>query len=188
VETLYFARRPFPYGPHPIEDFLDQHQVFKLNGQRNDEPLVRLGFCALLPPGAQIHACGHCQATFSSAMGLETHGVKRHPRNGHAAGPTIVDDRGAPRSPEALERETAATTPAHDLVRALEAKARMEERRLDEMAPLYMDKTKASIAAGEGVYEMQPAVDAPAAKPEKAKGRGRAARGARGATKKRRTP
>lgn len=120
---LYYARRPFDY----TDDIrLDQGQVTRLVGVVNDEPLVRLGY---LGKRSDLHdlptplpRCGRCGADFVAERFRDMHGDKRHrPRQ------TGLD-----------------ASPAGAGVAYADESDDAEERRLEQEAPLYWDKTQAS--------------------------------------------
>jgi hypothetical protein len=109
------------YGRNGEEQRLDRGQILTLSGLINDEKLVRLGYVALVSKGVAIVECGKCGAKFATDGGLASHGRERH----RSAGPdVIIGPNGIPagfRSDQKGERE-------------------------DAIAPLYLDKTKASLA------------------------------------------
>ncbi len=92
----------------------DRGQLIQLQGYPNDERLVRLGYVAALEKGAETYACAVCGGQFIGIRERTQHGDKRH----------------APR------RER---TPADE-----DAADEAEDRMLDTVAPLYLDKTAAS--------------------------------------------
>lgn len=92
----------------------DRGQLIQLQGYPNDERLVRLGYVAALEKGAETYACSVCGGQFIGIRERTQHGDKRH----------------------APKREL---TPADE-----DALADQEDRMLDAVAPLYLDKTTAS--------------------------------------------
>lgn len=121
--TLYWARRPFGYDG----DDLDRGQVVGFTGARNDEKLIRLGYVLALVPENKPLSCRKCKARFIDLNTLNAHGDKQH---GKKAARTDVpfSERGA------TVDETAGA--AQQLEK--------EQRRLDQDAPLNLDKTAAS--------------------------------------------
>jgi len=93
---------------------LDRGQVFELEGAANDEKLVRLGYVAELSRDVRPVECGECGAKFVDESMRGGHGNKRHV------------DRFAKSEAE------------------LEAEADSEERRMNTLAPLDLEKTAAS--------------------------------------------
>lgn len=76
MPKLFAARRPFDYTD---EVSLDQGQVFELQGRRNDEPLIRLGYCEALTGNPKTLDCRLCGGKFLDEPSLNRHGRKRHP-------------------------------------------------------------------------------------------------------------
>ena len=118
---LYYARRPFGYTEGLT---VDQGQVVELRGVINDEVLVRLGYFAQVkePERPGLVQCGVCGQTFLTAHFRERHGDRRH----------------RPR-PEGMDASPAGAGLAY-----ADDSGDAEERRLDQEAPLYLDKTQAS--------------------------------------------
>lgn len=141
----YYARRPFDYD----EESFDHGQVIELTGQRNDEKLLRLGYVAEIPGSVHsLSECGPCGGKkFIGAGERDAHGKQRH--SDRFAGLSDVD-------------RAAAEEEAADKL----------EKRLERVAPIHFDRTKASIDAGEGaavVTTKEPGPSAPgggAGKPE----------------------
>lgn len=80
LDDLYWARRPFQYGPDAVEDQLDRGQIFKLRGERLDEKLTRLGYCAKLEERVEPVECGECGKRFVDEGARHGHGQQRHRR------------------------------------------------------------------------------------------------------------
>ncbi len=128
--TLYWARRPFGYSGQD----LDRGQIVAMTGAINDEKLIRLGYVLSVLPDDRPHACRFCPARFIDLETLNAHGAKRHRDRDedldvdttgrvvgrYASGATIDETAGRVQQ---LERE---------------------ERLMNEVAPLNLDKTKAS--------------------------------------------
>lgn len=117
----YYARRPFQY----LDDvFVDQGQLVELAGVINDEKLTRLGY---FEEAGELHtrhatACGECGARFITDALRDRHGTLRH----------------RTREP-ALDM---ASSGAGDAFADTSGDA--EERRLEQEAPLYLDRSEAS--------------------------------------------
>jgi hypothetical protein len=118
---LYYARRPFGYTDAL---YVDQGQVVELADAINDEKLTRLGYFELLTPDQRSHLmqCGECGARFLNAHFRDRHGDRQHRNRGRGlevspagAGGYYADDAGE-----------------------------AEERRLEQEAPLYIEKSEAS--------------------------------------------
>lgn len=123
---------------------MEPGRVFKLHGAINDEKLVRLGW--LEPYKGDTLACRMCGAEFESENARATHGANVH------------DPRPTPSMCEVpinkANRRERTTYSAEDIAeeRAIQAAASRQaqiededrERRLEQEAPLYMDKTAAS--------------------------------------------
>jgi len=121
MSETYFARRSMTYGRNGEEQRLDRGQILTLSGLINDEKLVRLGYVALVSKGVAIVECGKCGAKFATDEGLASHGRERHRS---AQSDVIINQDGRPvgfKSDQKGERE-------------------------DAIAPLYLDKTKASLS------------------------------------------
>lgn len=95
----------------------DRGQLIQLGGYPNDDRLIRLGYVAALEKGAEIYDCAVCGGRFIGLRERTQHGDKRH------APPRVM-------------------TPAEE-----DAAAESEERMLDTVAPLYLEKTAASTGA-----------------------------------------
>jgi len=101
-----WARRPFQYGNRQ----LDRGQVFELGGARNDERLLRLGYCeAWKGKRNELHECAACGALFVGGNEREGHYERKHVR--------------VELSPEEEDR-----------------RIDREERYLNEVAPVYVEK------------------------------------------------
>lgn len=120
---LYWARRPFGYDGQD----LDRGQIVGLRGARNDEKLIRLGYVLALIPENKPFACRKCSATFIDLNTLNAHGDKHHGKK-------------APRTdvPYSAKGNTVDDT-AGDAQRF-----EKEQQRMDQDAPLNLDKTAAS--------------------------------------------
>lgn len=104
-----WARRPFGYGSLA----LDRGQVFELTGARNDDKLLRLGYCEeWRGKKADAHECPACGAKFIGGNERAGHYERRHVR--------------VELSPEEEDR-----------------RSDREESFLAEVAPIYMDKVAA---------------------------------------------
>lgn len=73
-EVRHVARWPIGYGALN----LDRGQVFALQGEINDEKLVRLGYVSELPKGAEVYRCAPCGAEFVGISERDAHGRDRH--------------------------------------------------------------------------------------------------------------
>jgi hypothetical protein len=115
---LYYARRPFQY----LDDlFVDQGQVVELAGVVNDEVLTRLGYFDRV----QVHLraltqCGECGASFISDQMRDRHGRLRHGTRERS-----------------LEMRAAGAGGMY-----ADTAGEAEERRLEQEAPLYLDKSQ----------------------------------------------
>lgn len=96
---------------------VDRGQVLELLGLRNDEKLIRLGFVLELRRGEHICPCGVCGAQFVGDNELNAHGAMRHANRFQQLSPEEEDRQ--------LDRQ---------------------EKMLEQVAPLYLDKTAASAA------------------------------------------
>ncbi len=111
MADIAIARRPMGYGARYPQ--LDRGQVFELTGQPNDEKLVRLGYCEVIPETYETSDCGRCGARFIDDATRAAHGRNKH-----------------------IDR---VLTPLEE-----DQRADREERQLQELAPLNMEKTEAS--------------------------------------------
>lgn len=118
---LYYARRPFQYDN---DLYVDQGQVVELRGLLNDEKLARLGYFELLTPAQRSHLtqCGECGAKFLTALFRDRHGDRQHRNRGSS-----------------LE-----ASPAGAGGYFADSEGDAEERRLEQEAPLYIEKSEAS--------------------------------------------
>ena len=78
MPKLHAARRPFDYTDGVS---LDQGQVFTPRGLPNDEPLIRLGYCAPIDAKTKTFDCRLCGGKFVDEPSLNYHGRSRHPKN-----------------------------------------------------------------------------------------------------------
>lgn len=119
---LYYARRPFQYLDTL---FVDQGQVVELAGVLNDEKLVRLGYFekATAVQTRHLTPCGECGAAFLSDALRDRHGSLRH---------RTRESRG-------LDMAAAGAGGMY-----ADTYGEAEERRLEQEAPLYLDKSQAS--------------------------------------------
>lgn len=142
-EQFYWARRPFTYDGRE----LDRGVVIKLTGAKNDEKLLRLGYLAEVDPKAGLSECGRCGAWFHDMSMRDGHGKLRHGPVGR--GPRVVNlEDLSPAQQAALladvdqyetERPGFMGDPSDQEVEA-------GERYLQEVAPLFLDKSAASRA------------------------------------------
>lgn len=125
----YVARVPFDYGATA----LDRGQITTLAGAANDEKLTRLGYLALLDTQATTYQCAQCGAEFVGVHERTAHGDKRHRerRRRMADLRTIADSGGGGAVTYAIDDEE-------------DREAEREDRMLDQIAPLYLEKTRAS--------------------------------------------
>lgn len=137
-EPRYFARRgPFGYGSH---DVLDRGQVIILERLANDEKLVRLGYLEPLSENVETYTCAECGAEFIGEPERRGHGDRRHrvdpydrfDPNATAAPMTGGRDRG--------QRLANAQAMRGDVL----AEQAAETALLNDVAPIYWDKTAAS--------------------------------------------
>jgi hypothetical protein len=131
--TLYWARRPFGYSGQE----LDRGQVVGLTGALNDEKLVRLGYVLSVLPDDRPHACRFCKAKFIDLETLNAHGAKRH-RN-------LDEDLDLPASRVAMGKDgpvEAGLTIDDNAVRVQELER--EEHQMESVAPLHLDRTRAT--------------------------------------------
>jgi hypothetical protein len=130
----FYATRPFEYNGRD----LDRGQILgELDGCRNDEKLVRLGYVAKVPNGT-FSECGKCGARF----------IDQPLRNGH------------------VKRRHARHRPVDPRLEDIEFER--EERKLQQVAPLNLDKTTATMEMG-GPMPVEiapPSSDPPAPAPE----------------------
>jgi hypothetical protein len=123
---LYWARRAFDYGEEP----LDRGQIVALLGLVNDKKLDRLGYIVALRRSDEVFPCRYCAAKFVDLNTLNAHGAKRHHDKDRR--PDV------PFSPRGVTvDENAAETQAFE----------REQKQLDQIAPLNLDKTEASRGA-----------------------------------------
>jgi hypothetical protein len=156
TEKKYYARRPIGYGGREY----DRGQVLNLEGLRNDEKLVRLGHVSELRHDQYTTQCGVCSAWFVGDAELNGHGAARH------------SDRFASREsrlreallsledePDAERRRDKREDILRQFASMQDQNADREQKILEETAPLYLDKTAASLAEGakgEGFKALKP--------------------------------
>ncbi|MDD5034124.1 MAG: hypothetical protein PHE55_05145 [Methylococcaceae bacterium] len=115
---LYWCRRPFDYDGRPRY----RGQIIKLVGLRNDEKLVRLGYAAPHPVGTDVWECGQCGEKF----------IDKGSRDGHVKAQHL-------RANEPLRVGMSGPAP-------IDVEGEAEERHLEAIAPLHLDRTAASLA------------------------------------------
>lgn len=114
---LYYARRPHGYGKVFKEwgEFVELDPKLNVGPQGGNERLLRLGYLAEFDgTDNDLFECSHCHKLFASIMHRNTHGDKVHRRN-RVLNPLEED--------EAIDKE---------------------EARVNELAPIYFEKTIAS--------------------------------------------
>lgn len=110
------AKRVYARRPHGYGDKqLDRGQVIELQNLRNDEKLQRLGFLMELPKNTSLRECNRCGAKF----------IDEGLRNAHYEKLHELGELLTPEDEDYLEES--------------------EEKELNEVAPLFLDKTKASL-------------------------------------------
>lgn len=108
-----WAQRPIQYAGLN----LDRGQIHKLQGAKNDEKLLRLGYLAEWKPGIHgRHACRYCGGEFVDLRMLNSHGDKTHTARAAELSPMEEDEL-----------------------------ASREEKTLQQTAPLNLDKTAATL-------------------------------------------
>lgn len=136
TRKIYFARRPFGYGGQD----LDREQILKLKGLINDEQIDRIGYIAEVPHGVTFVTCRSCGVQFLSMSARDAHARKRHE-------PPPPPPEMEPRQDEETETEY------EDRKRAFlaqvqadeDARIEREEAEQNARAPLYLDRTEASL-------------------------------------------
>jgi len=134
-KEVYAVRRRFTaYDELPGDTGL----VFALRGHRLDEKLVRLGYVEKVEGNHALATCGICGLSFLTERHRDAHGDLRH--NPHRDLDAII----AAGMVSALEGMPAySATGIHGaMVEDLSGDA--EERHLEQEAPLYLEKTRAS--------------------------------------------
>lgn len=80
-EVLEKAGKDFvrALSPFQYEDLhLSRHQVFQLQGKRNDEKLIAMRYLIRVREGTELHQCAECGALFEDPHWLEAHGDTWH--------------------------------------------------------------------------------------------------------------
>lgn len=109
VGKEYASRRPMLYAGQQLH----RGQIFKMVSARNNEVLLRLGYCNNFNRKDERYTCAECGVQFVDMGCREGHGKEVH------------------REKPMDERE-------------LERFEDQQERRINEVAPLYLEKTKAA--------------------------------------------
>lgn len=142
-QSKYYVRRPvqMTYGPYLLDEGLI---IPKLLNVGKEEAMIRLGYIEEYSSKESIE-CGECGNKFTNMQSRDRHYKKRH---GVRRGPKIVNIEDlSEEQRQALKEEAASweTAPQQFMVGDPEdAEVAAEERRLEQVAPLHMDKTKAS--------------------------------------------
>jgi len=138
---LFWARRPIQYG----QTQLDRGAIMRLAGKINDEKLVRLGYLAPLPEGHESSECGDCGTEYYDSLMRDGHVKLRHRP---AIGPRVVniDDLNPAEKARMLSETLEYETQPPALIGDLES-TEQQEKRLEQVAPLYVEKSKASQRA-----------------------------------------
>jgi len=144
MQTEVWARRSFAYSG--VEH--SRGSIFSLCGMRNDEKLVRLGYvrkCTELDLERKVQ-CGVCGAWFIGVQERDLHGKKMH---------------GSREMLRPVAGSKIETPPSARLTGSQErggiedeSSAVAEERKTNQMAPLYLENTAASRDAGVGGIEI----------------------------------
>lgn len=115
AQKLYWARRPLPGYGRDNKPY-DQGEMLKLQGTPNDERMLRLGYIEEFQPPRKTWKPAQCG---KCGRKFQSEGFRdQHGRNAHrrrALNPIQEDER-----------------------------AEKQERRLNETAPLYLDRTQAA--------------------------------------------
>ena len=148
-KMLYWCRRPFDYDAGLS---FDREQIIELHGLRNDEKLIRLGYVQELKGNDfQVCECAVCGAQFISMNGRDTHIKMRH--SNFAASREVAPTKIFP----GVERDALYDEIGHRIEVAAAQDIsfpEQQEKRLEQVAPLYLDKTEATRSSGDAVYEV----------------------------------
>lgn len=129
------------YGPYPGDPGLIIPKLLNLG---KDEQLLRLGYIEEYKQKDQFE-CGRCGNKFSTMQWRDSHFRKRH---GERFGPIIRNIEDLNEAQKQLLKDSAAdyqTMPGDFMIPDPEdSRLLAEEKHLDAVAPLYLDKTKAS--------------------------------------------
>ena len=136
---LYWVRRPFQYGPKQ----LDRGLVIRLVGMTNDEKLIRLGFLNPLGGEVETSECGKCNSEFLDSGTRDAHVRRTHAPRGRER-VVNIDDLSPSERTRMLSETLQYETEVPGLFGTVDAEAEKEERFLQEVAPLHLDKTEAS--------------------------------------------
>lgn len=86
-------------SPFQYEDLhLSRHQVFELQGKRNDEKLIAMRYVVRVEEGTELVQCAECGALFQDPHWLEAHGDMWH---------SLVCECGYSPQPGTLDPQTA---------------------------------------------------------------------------------
>ena len=121
LRKTYWCRRPFDYGL-PTKSY-DRGEFIRLQELRNDEKLLRLGYIAEFT-GRDKFECGRCSCWFVDMGCRDGHVKMRHLRR------------------EGIE--VAPVTMAGEFAYGVDVSGQRDEAKLEQLAPLYLDKTSAS--------------------------------------------
>jgi len=111
------------------EDY-DRGELIELQGHIGDEKLVRLGYIATVDKNAHTCQCGECGRLFVDERFRDMHGRRRHPQR-------FQDD--------SVEGMVPGMESHMGVAAIRDTLGDAEERQLMQEAPLYLDKTKATL-------------------------------------------
>ena len=143
---LFYINRPFGpngnYGNVPA----DRGLIVRLVGAINDEKLVRIGYILPLLPGIETSECGKCGNEFKDMQSRDAHSKKRH--NPPRIRVKSIDELTPSERQRVLSETMEYDTQPPPLIGDgfLDQDETKEERMLEQIAPLNMDKTAASRA------------------------------------------
>lgn len=119
--TRWIAKRPMQYGPRQM----DRGEIFEPKGERNDEKLLRLGYVRVLKKADPVATCGTCQRQFCGDGERDAHAKFQHRTLARLADPVAREQ-------------------------ALEEHLEKEEKLAEELNPLRLDRTAATLAGRGG--------------------------------------
>lgn len=143
---MYSARRAFKYNGV----FLDRGHALTLEGCANDDKLCRLGYFTELKGNPILYPCGICGAPFISDRQRTVHGNRAHEgvRDPKRDAPQMTASQGK------KEVNRIMNDPTYEPALVPDETISAQDKENEREAPIFMEKTEASIQGGYGVPEV----------------------------------
>ena len=147
-QQTHSARRAFKYNG----TFLDRGRALTLAGCENDDKLCRLGFFSEIKGNPILYPCGICGAPFISDRQRTAHGNRAHEgvRDPRRDAPQMTTAQGK------AEVNRIMNDPGYEPALVPDETISTQDKENEREAPVFMEKTEASILGGYGVTDITP--------------------------------